>query len=48
MTQIYGFRDLIVFQKSYKLAMEVFEITKRFPKEEKYFHPVKCKNSMAE
>jgi four helix bundle protein len=31
-----GFRDLIVYQKSYKLAMEVFEITKSFPQEEKY------------
>jgi len=31
-----GFRDLIVYQKSYKLAMEIFEITKDFPKEEKY------------
>ena len=31
-----GFRDLIVYQKSYKLAMETFEITKSFPKEEKY------------
>ena len=31
-----GFRDLIVYQKSYKLAMEIFEITKIFPKEEKY------------
>jgi four helix bundle protein len=31
-----GFRDLIVYQKSYKLAMEVFEIAKSFPKEEKY------------
>jgi four helix bundle protein len=31
-----GFRDLIVYQKSYKLAMEIFEITRKFPKEEKY------------
>jgi len=31
-----GFRDLIVFQKSYRLAMEIFEISKTFPKEEKY------------
>ncbi|MFH1120042.1 MAG: four helix bundle protein [Bacteroidota bacterium] len=30
-----GFRDLIVFQKSYRLAMEIFEISKTFPKEEK-------------
>src|SRR5674476_844157 len=31
-----GYRDLIVFQKAYKLAMEIFEISKGFPKEEKY------------
>ena len=31
-----GFRDLIVYQKSYKLALEITEITKLFPKEEKY------------
>ncbi len=31
-----GFRDLKVFQLSYKLALEVFEVTKSFPKEEKY------------
>jgi len=31
-----GFRDLIVYQKAYKLALEIFKITKSFPKEEKY------------
>jgi len=36
MSQLRGYRDLIVFQKSYKLAMEIFDITKSFPKEEKY------------
>jgi four helix bundle protein len=36
MSNYHGFRDLIVYQKSYKLAMEIFEITKSFPKEEKY------------
>jgi len=36
MNELRGYRDLIVFQKSYKLAMEIFEITKAFPKEEKY------------
>jgi four helix bundle protein len=36
MTNYMGFRDLIVYQKSYKLAMEIFEITKGFPQEEKY------------
>jgi four helix bundle protein len=36
MADLKGFRDLIVYQKSYTLAMEIFEITKSFPKEEKY------------
>ena len=36
MSQINSFRDLIVYQKAYKLAMEIFEITKAFPKEERY------------
>lgn len=31
-----GFRDLKVYQLSYQLALEIFEITKTFPKEEKY------------
>ena len=31
-----GFRDLIVYQLSYKLSVEIFEVTKSFPKEEKY------------
>ena len=31
-----GFRDLKVYQLSFKLALEVFEATKIFPKEEKY------------
>ncbi|MCX6318523.1 MAG: four helix bundle protein [Bacteroidetes bacterium] len=30
------FRGLIVYKKAFELAMEVFEITKSFPKEEKY------------
>ena len=29
-------RDLNVYQLAYRLAMEIFEITKRFPKEETY------------
>ena len=36
MSQINSFRDLIVFQKAYALSMEIFELTKEFPKEEKY------------
>ncbi len=31
-----GYKDLKVFQLAYKLAMEIFEITKSFPKEERY------------
>lgn len=31
-----GYKDLKVFQISYRLAMEIFEITKGFPKEERY------------
>ena len=30
------FRDLKVYQKAFKLAMDIFEITKSFPTEEKY------------
>jgi len=30
------FRDLLVYQLAYKLAMEIFQVSKRFPKEEKY------------
>lgn len=36
MAAINSFRDLIVFQKAYNIAMEIFEISKSFPKEEKY------------
>jgi four helix bundle protein len=36
MSQINSFKDLFVYQKAYKLAMEIFEISKSFPKEEKY------------
>jgi len=31
-----GYKDLKVFKLSYRLAMDIFEITKTFPKEEKY------------
>ncbi|MDR9414644.1 MAG: four helix bundle protein [Gracilimonas sp.] len=31
-----GFKDLKVYQLSYKLALEIFHISKNFPKEEKY------------
>jgi len=36
MSKVGSFKDLIVYQKAYKLAMEIFEISKEFPKEEKY------------
>jgi four helix bundle protein len=36
MAIINSFRDLIVYQKAFGLAMEIFEISKTFPKEEKY------------
>jgi len=36
MSKVGSFKDLIVYQKAYKLAMEIFEISKTFPKEEKY------------
>src|SRR5215203_1604512 len=31
-----GHKDLKVFQLAYRLAMEIFEITKAYPKEERY------------
>ena len=36
MSQVNGFRDLIVYQKAYKLACSIFEISVVFPKEERY------------
>jgi four helix bundle protein len=36
MSNYRGFRDLFVYQKSYALAMEIFKITKSYPKEEKF------------
>jgi len=31
-----GFQNLIVYQKAFSLAMDIFELIKTFPKEEKY------------
>ncbi len=31
-----GFRDLIVYQKSYDLAIRIFHLSKSYPQEEKY------------
>lgn len=36
MSKVGSFKNLIVYQKAYKLAMEIFEISKEFPKEELY------------
>ncbi|HWR32268.1 MAG TPA: four helix bundle protein, partial [Chitinophagaceae bacterium] len=30
------YKDLLAFKKGYELAMEIYEISKRFPPEEKY------------
>ena len=30
------FKDLLAYKKAFQLAMEIFEITKSFPKEETY------------
>jgi len=32
----YSFKSLKVYQLAYELAMEIFELSKEFPKEEKY------------
>src|SRR5687767_261985 len=31
-----SFRDLTVYKKAFKLAMEIYELSKKFPVEEKY------------
>lgn len=31
-----GFQKLLAYEKGFKVAMEIFEISKSFPKEEKY------------
>jgi four helix bundle protein len=31
-----NFRDLIVYKKAHNLAMRIFELSQKFPKEEKY------------
>ncbi|MBL7136508.1 MAG: four helix bundle protein [Candidatus Marinimicrobia bacterium] len=36
-----SFKDLKVYQMAYELAMEIFNISKNFSKEETYFFPVK-------
>jgi four helix bundle protein len=36
MSKIESFKDLIVYKKAYILAMEIFKLSNKFPKEEKY------------
>lgn len=36
MAAIRSYRDLIVFQKSYKVSMEIFKLSQSYPKEERY------------
>jgi four helix bundle protein len=31
-----NFKDLVVYQKAFQLAMEIFLLTKKFPQDEKY------------
>ncbi len=33
--------ELDVYKIAFESAMEIFEMTKNFPKEEKYFYPMK-------
>jgi four helix bundle protein len=36
MSTIFSFKELIVYQKAFQLAMEIFNRSQSFPKEEKY------------
>lgn len=36
MSQLRGHRDLRVYQLAYRLAMEIFHLSKAFPKDERY------------
>ena len=31
-----SYKDMMIYKKAFELAMDIFEITKRFPKEETY------------
>ncbi|HEV8132572.1 MAG TPA: four helix bundle protein [Acidobacteriota bacterium] len=33
---VHGFRDLEIYQLAYRLAMEIYHLSKTFPKEERY------------
>jgi len=39
------FRDLKVYQKAFKLAMEIFELTKSYPDEEKFGLTIQIRKS---
>ena len=39
--KIRSHKELETYKLSFKLAMQIFELTKSFPKEETYFYPVK-------
>ncbi len=39
--KIRSHNELDTYKLSFSLAMQIFELTKTFPKEEKYFYPVK-------
>ena len=36
MTKTQSYKDLIVYQKAYKLTLDIYRITKKFPPEELY------------
>ena len=40
-----SFKELVVYRKAYQLAMEIFELSKTFPKEEKYSLTSQIRNS---
>ncbi|RQW03539.1 MAG: four helix bundle protein [Calditrichaeota bacterium] len=40
-----GFKDLKVYSKAFRLAMEIFETTKKFPVEEKFCLTSQIRNS---
>jgi len=40
-----SFKDLLVYQKAFKLAMEIYRISKNFPKEEIYSLTTQIRNS---
>ena len=40
-----GFRDMIVYQKAFEMAVRIFHLTKRFPKEEQFGLTSQVRNS---